>query len=248
MKISRLAAALVIGAVVVGGPLASLAQAGTSAPSAGYALKTVKLASGKKAVVRWNPCQKAITYRVNLKGLVKAKRAAVLKEIKTAFGELSVADGIKYRYAGATTFIPQSRNLAKEPAEIVVAVVGARATDLGLTKNVLGVGGVTWTTWSGSSGQGLVVTRGFVVLSATGMNTLKPGFGKGVTQGNVILHELGHATGLEHVDSAAETMNPNLTASTPKGYGRGDRAGLKRLGIKGGCVTVPKSIRVPDLS
>jgi hypothetical protein len=248
MKILRLAAALVVGAVVVGGPLASLAQAAASAPPPRYALKTVELASGKKAVVRWNPCQQAITYRVNLKGLVKAKRAAMLKEVRTAFGELSVADGIKYRYAGATTFIPQSRNLAEEPAEIVVAVVGSGATDLGLTKNVLGVGGVTWTMWSGPSGQGLVVTRGFVVLSATGMNALKPGFAKGATQGNVMLHELGHATGLEHVNAATETMNPTLTSSTPKGYGRGDRAGLKKLGIKGGCVTVPKSIRVPDLS
>jgi Matrixin len=252
MRILRLAAALVIGAVVVGGPLASLAQAGSvtssAAVPAGYKFHTVKLASGKKAVVRWNPCQKAITYRVNLKGLAKAKRAAMLKQVKTAFAELSAADGITYRYAGATTFIPKSGNLAKEPAEIVVAAASAKATDLGLTQNVLGVGGVMWTSWSGGAGQGVVVTRGFVVLSPTEMNSIKPGFGKGVTQGNVILHELGHATGLEHVSSKTEIMNPTLTASTPKGYGRGDLAGLKKIGIKGGCVTVPSGVRVPDLS
>jgi hypothetical protein len=247
MKIVRLAAALVIGAVAVGGPLASLAQAGNTAPPV-YALKTVKLASGKKAVVRWNPCQAAITYRVNLKGLAKAKRAAMLKQVKTAFGELSTADGITYRYTGATTFIPQTGNLAKAPAEIVVAAVSAKATDLGPANNVLGVGGVMWSTWSGAPGEGVVVTRGFVVLSPSGMNGLKPGFGQGVTQGNVILHELGHATGLEHVKAKTEMMNPTLTASTPKGYGPGDRAGLKKVGIKGGCVKVPSGVKVSDLS
>src|SRR5690242_6379773 len=47
----------------VGGPISS-AQAGTGS---GYALAKVKLASGRSVVARWNPCQPAVTYRVNLR-------------------------------------------------------------------------------------------------------------------------------------------------------------------------------------
>ena len=68
-----------------------------------------------------------------------------------------------------------------------------------------------------------------------------------MTRGNVILHELGHATGLEHVSNRSALMNPTVTSSTPNGFGPGDRAGLKRLGRSAGCVPVPGAIQVADL-
>ena len=227
----------------VGGPISS-AQAGTGS---GYSLAKVKLASGRSVVARWNPCQPAVTYRVNLAGVPRAKRAALRQEVRTAFGKLSAADGITYRYTGTTSFVPRSTNLAEAPAEIVVAAVGNKATDLDLTAKMLGYGGISWSTWSSRAGEGAVVTRGFVILSPSGMASTKAGFGRGVTRGNVILHELGHATGLEHVSARSALMNPTVTSSTPNGFGPGDRAGLKRLGRSAGCVPVPGAIQVADL-
>ena len=213
-----------------------------------YELRTAQLASGKTMVTRWNPCQTAITYRVNLSGVRQARRAALLKEIKTSFGKLAAADGITYRYKGSTDFIPQTGNLTQEPAEIVVAAVSRNQTDLGLAENSLGYGGVLWSSWSGSTGEGVAAVRGYVILSPSGFATLKPGFGRGKTQGNVILHELGHATGLNHVDSISELMNPVLLDSAPNGYAAGDLAGLRKLGAAAGCLQIPSSVTIADLN
>jgi hypothetical protein len=234
-----------VAAAVVAGPLTQPAQAGSSP---GYKLQTVTLASGKTTVGRWNPCQTAITYKVNVSGIPTAKRAAMVKQVKSAFVKLAAADGMTYRYTGSTTFVPKKKTLADGPAEIVVAAVSKKATDLDLSENSLGYGGTLWSTWSGSQGEGAAVVRGYVVLSASGMATLKTGFGKGKTQGNVILHELGHATGLEHVSSTKALMNPTLTSSSPNGFSAGDLAGLKKLGRSAGCITIPAIVRIPDLS
>jgi hypothetical protein len=231
-------------AVTVSGPM-SAAQAATSPV---YAFEKIKLASGRSIVARWNPCQEAITYRINLTALPTAKRAAMRKQIRAAFRTLSAANGITYRYTGTTRFVPKSTNLTKAPAEIVVAVVGNKATDMDLAANVAGLGGMLWSTWTGSAGEGAVVVRGFVLLSPSEMTTMKPGFGRGSTQGNVILHELAHASGLEHVSAKSELMYPTLLPSAPNGFGPGDLAGLKKIGKQGGCVKVSPAVRVTNFS
>jgi hypothetical protein len=48
----------------------------------------------------------------------------------------------------------------------------------------------------------------------------------------VVMHELGHLVGLDHVDNEAEVMHPSGGAVTE--FGQGDLAGLARLG-SGGC-------------
>jgi hypothetical protein len=207
-----------------------------------YVLPTTKLASGRTAVVRWNPCQAAITYRVNLAGIATAKRAGMLKTIASAFAQLAAADGMTYSYQGSTTFVPQTGNASDQPAQIVVAAVSRTATDLPLTANSLGYGGIQWITWSGSQGEGVAVVRGYVVLNTSpGITTLKAGFGPGETQGNVVLHELGHATGLEHAGATGEQMNATLTAASPNGYADGDQEGLRQLGVKAGCIRIPST-------
>ena len=60
--------------------------------------------------------------------------------------------------------------------------------------------------------------------------SVKPGFGPGHTLGGVLLHELGHALNLDHVDVQTELMFPCVTDLSPDGFGPGDRMGLWLLG------------------
>ncbi|WP_406832822.1 matrixin family metalloprotease [Pedococcus sp. KACC 23699] len=68
---------------------------------------------------------------------------------------------------------------------------------------------------------------------------MRRGFGAGATQGNMILHELGHVIGLNHVSSPLQVMYPVIGPRTPNGYATGDRAGLVKLGKAAGCINVP---------
>jgi hypothetical protein len=236
------AATAVLGAIGV----AVVLYAGAPAAGSTYQVKTVRLASGAQTVARWNPCQKAITWQANLKGLKAAQRTVMLAQFKSAFIRLSRANGMTYRYTGKTPFIPRKANLVNQPADIVLATVPTTQTDLNFSERSLGFGGVLWATWYGSSGEGAAVVRGYVVLPPSGLAKLRPGFGAGKTQGDVILHELGHATGLDHVSSKSALMYPVLTTGAPNGYAKGDLAGLAKLGTKPGCITIPSRVNIKD--
>jgi hypothetical protein len=62
-----------------------------------------------------------------------------------------------------------------------------------------------------------------------------PGYGAGRTAGNVILHELGHLVGLDHIGDPNEIMHPGVDVRQGDGYGAGDLEGLWRLGASQGC-------------
>lgn len=234
----------VVVALAVVGLIVTLGSGGATAST--YQVKTVKLASGAGVIARWNPCQRAITWKANLKGVPAAKRSAMLGQFRTAFIKLSATNGMTYRYAGLTGFIPRQANLVSQPADIVVSVINPSETDLNFSERSLGFGGVLWATWYGSSGEGAVVMRGYVVLVPAAIARLKAGFGPGRTQGSVILHELGHATGLEHATSRAVLMYPTLTTAAPNGYAAGDKTGLSKLGRKPGCIIIPARVDIKD--
>lgn len=127
-------------------------------------------------------------------------------------------------------------------------MINPKTTNFSFSENSLGYGGVLWATWYGGDGEGAAVVRGYAVLIPSGMNKLKAGFGKGNTQGNVILHEMAHAAGLDHVRSAKQQMYPDLTAKSPNGYASGDLQGLTKVGKKAGCITIPDRVNITDYS
>lgn len=80
-------------------------------------------------------------------------------------------------------------------------------------------------------GDGEEIVGGGVVLRAD--EALAVTFGSGSNFGNVLLHELGHAMGLDHVELESEIMFPVITEGTPADFAAGDLAGLQ--GIRAVC-------------
>jgi predicted Zn-dependent protease len=67
--------------------------------------------------------------------------------------------------------------------------------------------------------------------------TAERGFRFRYSHGSVLLHELGHIMGLDHVRDPDQLMysgrHPNMFLHD---YGTGDLAGLRRLGVSAGCL------------
>lgn len=231
---------------------AASSEAVVSAGSAGYAVQRVTLPDGRRVVVRFNPCQAAVTYKVNVAAVPSGSRASVLAEIRSGITRLSATTGIGYRYRGTTTEVPRTSSIDRQSAELVVAVSTSRSTDVGIGGSTVGMGGYHYWVWQSTSASGRLVAgaaigRSWVVLDRDGLARLRPGFGAGATRGNVILHELGHSVGLEHVTDRRQLMFPSLSSAAPNGYAAGDRAGLVALGRSAGCLAVPANV-FADLS
>jgi hypothetical protein len=243
-----LACAAVVLAVLPGSP-STPAVANTSA----YALSTQTYPDGNRVVARWNPCQTAITYRVNPKYAAKKKKARTraVKDVKRAMAQLGSATGMTFAFKGRTTMIPRNTSQTwatrQKSAEIHVAWV-KQSTKKGRT-NLLGRSGGGWAAGSGGYGYKFwrvgdepwsgATGRGFVVLDASQNKKFKPGFGKGTRRGELLLHELGHVVGLDHVSSRSQVMYPTVGTSGSTSYAPGDREGLARLGRSAGCISVP---------
>jgi hypothetical protein len=170
--------------------------------------------------------------------------AGAVDEVKAAFQRLGQTLGIRFVYDGTTTeaHVPFGGRKSYQPARygerwapILISWVGADVESL-LAGGTLGYGGST-SYWAGSSDEAYIT--GEVVFDTEQM-VLRPGFGAGLTRGNLILHEIGHVAGLDHVQDRAQLMYPSISASTPDGYGPGDLAGLAQLGSAQGCLTVAK--------
>jgi len=229
-------------------PLASVAVATAVAPEAAsaatatYKLSTGTLPNGSSRVQRWNPCQTAITYKVNVAAVPSGSRTAVLNETKSAVAKLAYATRMTFSYKGTTTEVPRKGTARTQTAEIVIAWTSPSKTDYPLTGSTIGYGGFSWAwayrTVNGATTYSYAAQRGFVVLDTPqALSQLSAGFGTGPRRGNLLMHELGHAAGLQHVSDPTQLMYPALMRATPNGYAAGDRAGLTRLGRNSGCLS-----------
>lgn len=228
-------------AAAVGAVLAPVSTA--SAATASYSASYVTLGNGKTVLQRWNPCQR-ITYKVNLAAVPTASRTIILAETHAAIRVLAVKTGFVYIYRGATTEVPRVGSSAKQTAELVIAYTTPARTNYSLAGTSAAYGGTrssSWSSWNGTTmTYASAITRGFVVVDTPDLlRYFKPGFGTGVRRGNLLLHELGHTTGLKHVSNIRLLMNATLTTASPSGYAVGDAAGLLAVGKRGGCITVP---------
>ena len=186
-----------------------------------------------RPIPRWNPCQ-PIRYRVNLR---RATRGA-LKDVRGAVARIEYATGLNFVYAGRTSVVPKWRREEPWPSRTNLVIAWAKPSQtpaLPSTGGVTGVGGPEWQLGyvNGDRTPTGWITRGRVVLHAG--YKFKPGFGPGVTRGELLMHEIGHAVGLGHTSSRRQLMYPSMLRTSAK-YGAGDLAGLDRLGANRGCV------------
>jgi matrixin len=239
-------AALALAAVAVALPFTSIPASASTTYSVSHAIDPH---SGRSTVVRWAPCTVTltgththyITYAVNTAG--GAGRVTLVQQ---ALRKLTAASGLRFRYVGQTSYVPHyavihylsgdqyvfdaAQERARTHAELVIAWAKGSATNL-LTPAEAGVGTVSW---SGSFSSQLRIVQAAVVLKR-GV-ALKAGFAPGESVGALLLHELGHAVGLNHVSTPSQIMYPTIGNWTRAYYHSGDLAGLHRVGRAAGCM------------
>lgn len=160
-----------------------------------------------RSPVRWEPCV-PIVYQVH------ASRAPGTPEetlafLDEAFDHVAGITGLEFRHEPGLGR-PFDVSISWASADEVGALAGRVA---GVTR-----GGVTTRAERRWFATGQVVLD-VEVFDRTGLDDR----GRAI-----VLHELGHLVGLDHVDSRAELMYPTTTRRLD--YGRGDREGLARLG------------------
>jgi hypothetical protein len=260
MKRWMLPGGVVTGAAMV---VAGLAGVGTSAAAAGpaahytltFSQNNFETPLDNHALVHWARCTRingdrktnVIDYKVNPAG-----HHYRVKLVKRAIRKLHRASDLTFRYRGRTSYIPHTRisSLTGNPsfqalaqrrrtkADRVIAWAfkgtGKHASNL-LTGTEQGVGSIKWA--SGPTSQ-LRILEGAVVMERG--QSLRHGFLIGGSEGTLLLHELGHAVGLQHYADPTQIMNAFLEFGVaPAGYSTGDRAGLARVGTDTKCLTTP---------
>jgi hypothetical protein len=179
--------------------------------------------------LRWNPCR-AIHYRVNLH---TAPRHAAA-DVKEALRRISQITRVHFVRDGTTRYIPQDNLRQKEPLVIAWARTQKSSWFAG-DRFANGVGGA----WGAERpGRKNYITHGFAVIAINGAGQRQyvPGFGAGFTNGALLLHELGHAMGLDHAQQPNEIMYFAQTGTEPAAiYGAGDYRGLRHQGKHASC-------------
>jgi hypothetical protein len=179
-------------------------QAASSSRQSGYTL----VSDGKP--VLWKSCS-TIKYVVS-----EDTSAAELATLKKAFAIESELTGHKFQFLGKVKDQASNKWASKKYAGLEYSPVLITWTDEDNDLiNGLTAGG---TLANPTRGENPELVTGSITFDRSIYNTLNPGFGSGNSQGNLVLHELGHLLGLDHSDGKSDLMNPLISEHTHKGY------------------------------
>jgi hypothetical protein len=180
-------------------------------------------------VQRWNPCA-PVHFRVNL-----SLEPGGLPAVQAAVAALSKGTGITFAYDGTTAMIPEA-GVWNQPAPLIIAFAHPGGQTYGSSYlaggNQLGDGGFqSQYTSVGGKITTYKIIKGYAVVEADGYNRADAH-----VRTAVLLHELGHAVGLNHAAFISEVMYPSVSDAGPDYYSAGDLAGLAKVGRPAGCL------------
>lgn len=157
--------------------------------------------------------------------------------LREAVEAVSQASGLQFVYDGLTTEAPSDDRSAFQPdrygkrwAPVLIAWSTPAETP-GLAGNVAGLGG---SSYAQTAGQPLVLEAGQVRLDAPDLSGIIASRPDGAAEVRaIIMHELGHVLGLDHVNDPTQLMYAENMGV--RNFAAGDLAGLALLG-SGPCV------------
>jgi hypothetical protein len=200
----------------------TVGRAAAASSSSSYRF-VVTDAQGRPA--RWDPCRPVrwsyVTAGLPSWGLDLVKESVAL---------FAAATGLPVEAVEPIATVP--RDAASLPTGVDLVVAFGSPVAVPALRGRLGETTDHWV----ATPLGPRIAAARVVLDGGAVGRLAAGFGLGRHRGPVLLHELGHAAGLDHVADRHELMTTSLQAEGPAGYGPGDRAGLDRLGAASGCL------------
>jgi hypothetical protein len=194
---------------VSAGPAAPDAALGCRSVGVGYTL-IVPPVNGHP--VRWSGAA-AVPYKTR----TNAAYPEALQDIQNALASVSAETGVTFTYLGNDDSLVPSLQWGAHGEPLLIGWVTAAESDLfsGAPAGVVGVAG-SWYNNSGNfvSGRVALERNRLAGYPRTGPSSKM----------TVLLHELGHAVGLGHVNDTNQLMNPYVV---PRGsWGAGDQLGL----------------------
>jgi hypothetical protein len=157
--------------------------------------------------------------------------------IREAVAATSAASGLQFVYDGTSTEAPADERAAFQPdrygkrwAPVLIAWSTPQESP-GLAGDIAGDGGSTFIQ---APGQPMVLAAGQIRLDAPDLAGILASRPDGTDQVRaIIMHELGHVVGLDHVNDPGQLMHADNMGVVD--FAAGDRAGLALLG-SGPCV------------